>query len=105
MKKYNSESKSIIVELYKTGRSVKELSREYGLSEVMIYKYIKQISPIAWVDDTEITLEEIRRMKPEMLRFTRGEWDFKKDYHHIREESKSIWIMSVYRATSRRIRY
>ena len=68
MKKYNSEFKSMIVELYKTGRSVKELSREYSVSEVTIYKWIKQISPITSIDDTEITLEEIKRMKQEMLR-------------------------------------
>ena len=68
MKKYNAEFKSMVVELYKTGRSVKELSREYGVSEVTIYKYIKQIFPIASIDDTEITLEEIKRIKQEMLR-------------------------------------
>ena len=56
MKKYNSEFKSMGVELYKTGRSVKELSRKYGVSEVTIYKWIKQISPIAWIDETDITL-------------------------------------------------
>ena len=68
MKKYNSEFKSMIVELYKTGRPVKDLSREYGVSEVTIYKWIKQMSPIASVDDTELTLEEFKRMKQEMLR-------------------------------------
>ncbi|MFR7897375.1 transposase, partial [Turicibacter sanguinis] len=41
MKKYNAEFKSMVVELYKTGRRVLELSREYGLSEVTIYKWIK----------------------------------------------------------------
>ncbi len=68
MKKYNSKFKSMIVELYKTGLSVKDLSREYVVSEVTIYKWIKQISPIASIDDTEITLEEIKRIKQEMLR-------------------------------------
>lgn len=68
MKKYNAEFKSMVVEFYKTGRSVKELSREYGVSEVTIYKWIKQISPLASIDDTAITLEEIKRMKQEMLR-------------------------------------
>ena len=83
MKKYNTEFKSMIVELYKTGRKVLELSREYGVSEVTIYKWapalrqqvstisreqIKQISPITSIDDTDITLEEIKRMKQEMLR-------------------------------------
>ena len=83
MKKYNAEFKSRVVELYKTGRIVLELSREYGVSEVTIYKWapalrqqvstisreqIKQISPITSIDDTDITLEEIKRMKQEMLR-------------------------------------
>ena len=68
MKKYNSEFKSMIVELYKTGRKVLDLSREYGVSEVTIYKWIKLISPIASIDENEITLEEIKRMKQEMLR-------------------------------------
>lgn len=68
MKTYNAEFKSMVVELYKTGRKVKELSREYGVSEVTIYKWIKQSSPIASIDDTDITLEEIKRMKQEMLR-------------------------------------
>ncbi|EGC90818.1 transposase [Turicibacter sp. HGF1] len=68
MKKYNSEFKSMIVELYKTGRAIKDLSCEYGVSEVTIYKWIKQMSPIASFDDTEITLEEIKRMKQEILR-------------------------------------
>ena len=68
MKKYNAEFKSMVVELYKTGHWVKELSREYGVSEVTIYKWIKQLSPIASIDDTEMTLEEIKRMRQEMLR-------------------------------------
>ena len=40
MKKYNTEFKSMIVELYKTGRKVLDLSREYGVSEVTIYKWV-----------------------------------------------------------------
>ncbi len=68
MKKYNTEFKSMIVELYKTGRAVKDLSREYGVSEITIYKWIKQLSPVASIDDTEISLDEIKRMKQEMLR-------------------------------------
>ena len=68
MKKYSSKFKSMIVELYKKGRLVKDLSREYGVSEVTIYKQIKQFSLIATIDNTEIALEEIRRMKQKMLR-------------------------------------
>ncbi|MCU7197817.1 IS3 family transposase [Turicibacter sanguinis] len=86
MKKYNTEFKSMIVELYKTGHSVKELSREYGVSEVTIYKWIKQIAPITSIDDTDITLEEIKRMKQEMLRLQEENENLKKGYDHIREK-------------------
>jgi len=37
-KKYNNEFKKTIVDLYHAGNSVKELSSEYGVSEVTIYK-------------------------------------------------------------------
>ncbi|MTP74159.1 transposase [Turicibacter sanguinis] len=63
MKKYNTEFKSMIVELYQTGRSAKDFNREYGISEITIYKWIKQISPIASINDTGIIIEEIKRMK------------------------------------------
>ena len=73
MKKYNAEFKSRVVELYKTGRIVLELSREQGVSEITIYKQMKQISPITSIDDTGITLEEIKRMKQDMLRLQEEE--------------------------------
>ena len=34
----------------------------------LIYKWIKQISSIASMEDTDMTLEEIKRMKQEILR-------------------------------------
>ncbi len=40
MKTYNNEFKAMVVEPYKTGRSVEELSREYGVSQVTIYKWV-----------------------------------------------------------------
>lgn len=58
----------MIIELYKTGRLVKELILEYVVSEFTIYKWIKQISRITSSNETDITLEEINRMKQEMLR-------------------------------------
>ena len=36
MKTYNAEFKSMVVELYKTGRKVKELSREYVEQEATV---------------------------------------------------------------------
>ncbi|GLY12963.1 hypothetical protein [Pseudobacillus badius] len=37
-KKYNDDLKKVIVDLYHSGSSVKELSSKYGVSEVTIYK-------------------------------------------------------------------
>lgn len=44
-KKYNNEFKKTIVDLYHSGNSVKELSGEYGVSEVTIYKWVKEFTP------------------------------------------------------------
>ena len=41
---YNEEFKKMVVELYRSGRPVKELSSEYGVSDVTIYKWIKTYS-------------------------------------------------------------
>jgi len=37
-KKFNEELKKMVVELYRSGQPVKELSSEYGVSEVTVYK-------------------------------------------------------------------
>lgn len=68
----------MIVELYKAVRSVKDLGHKYGVSEVTIYKWIKQISRITSVDDKEITLEDIKRIQQEMLRLQEENEIFKK---------------------------
>ncbi len=58
----------MVAELYCSGQPVKELSSEYGVSEVTVYKWIKTYSPITSVDEDEMTLEDLKRMKKEMLR-------------------------------------
>jgi len=44
-KKYNDEFKKTIVDLYHAGNAVKDLSSEYGVSEVTIYKWVKAFYP------------------------------------------------------------
>ncbi|OLO23247.1 transposase, partial [Priestia megaterium] len=44
-KTYNDEFKKTIVDLYHAGNSVKDLSSEYGVSEVTIYKWVKAFTP------------------------------------------------------------
>lgn len=65
-KRYNQEFKETIVELYRSGTSVSDLSREYGLSEVTIYKWIKAHSPIESGDG--LTPAEMAEIQKENLR-------------------------------------
>lgn len=45
-KKYNNEFKKTIVDLYHSVNSVRELSGEYGESDVTIYKWVKEFTPV-----------------------------------------------------------
>ena len=63
MKKYNSEFKLMIIELYNTECKFLKLSLGYDVSEVTMYKCIKQISTITSIDDTNLTLEEVNSMQ------------------------------------------
>lgn len=49
--KFNEDFKKMVVDLYGTGRKVKDLSSEYGVSEVTIYKWIKRYSPVKLEDN------------------------------------------------------
>ena len=65
-KKYNQEFKQTVVELYRSGPSVNQLSSEYGVSEVTIYKWIKLHSPIEGTN--ELTAAEVAAIQKENLR-------------------------------------
>ena len=67
-KKYNEDFKKTVVDLYHSGSSVKDLSIEYGVSEVTIYAWIKKFSPIKTEDGSTVTADEIAKMKKQMLR-------------------------------------
>jgi transposase len=66
-KKYNNEFKKTIVDLYHSGNSVKELSGEYGVSEVTIYKWVKELTPIGLGEDS-MTPKELAAIQKENLR-------------------------------------
>ncbi|EGL84015.1 transposase IS3/IS911 family protein [Caldalkalibacillus thermarum TA2.A1] len=57
----------MIVDLYHSGTSVKDLSGEYGVSEVTVYRWIKQFIPVGSGDES-IIQKEMVGMKKEMLR-------------------------------------
>ena len=61
-KRFTKEFKEQIVSLYNMGKTVSQLSSEYGVTRVTIYRWIKEYSP---TQDGEISKKEFERMKKE----------------------------------------
>ena len=67
-KRYTQEYKDMIVDLYKSGMSLAELSAEYGIAKSTMNGWIDKKKEIK-IDDNEVmTKQEIMAMKKEMAR-------------------------------------
>lgn len=67
VKKYNDDFKKTSVDLYHSGSPVKELSSEYGVSEVTIYKWMKDFTLIG-SEKEALTPKELAEIQKENLR-------------------------------------
>ena len=66
--RYEQEYKDMIVELFKSGMSLAELSSEYGIAKSTINGWVKDVKEIK-VDENEVmTLKEVKALKKEMAR-------------------------------------
>lgn len=61
MTRYEEDFKRMIVELNQTGRSVRGLSKEYGLSEATIYKWRNLYTPNQFTGLTGKETAELRK--------------------------------------------
>ena len=67
-RRYDQEYKDMIVELFKSGMSLAELSSEYGIAKSTINGWVKDVNEIK-VDENEVmTLKEVKALKKEMAR-------------------------------------
>ena len=67
-RRYDQEYKDMIVELFKSGMSLAELSSEYGIVKSTINGWVKDVNEIK-VDENEVmTLKEVKALKKEMAR-------------------------------------
>lgn len=67
-RRYDQEYKDMIVDLFKSGISLAELSSEYGIARSTINGWIKDVKEIK-VDENEVmTLKEVKELKKEMAR-------------------------------------
>lgn len=88
-RRYDQEYKDMIVDLFKSGISLTELSSEYGIARSTINGWIKDIKEIK-IDENEVmTLKEVKELKKEMARirremkyYTKG-GQSQKSYGHI----------------------
>lgn len=66
--RYDQEYKDMIVELFKSGMSLAELSSEYGIAKSTINGWIKDVKEIK-IDENEVmTLKEVKALRKEMAR-------------------------------------
>ena len=67
-RRYDQEYKDMIVELFKSGMSLAELSSEYGIAKSTMNGWVKDVKEIK-VDENEVmTLKEVKALKKEMAR-------------------------------------
>ncbi|KHD13339.1 transposase [Clostridium butyricum] len=67
-RRYDQEYKDMIVDLFKSGMSLAELSSEYGIAKSTINGWIKDVKEIK-VDEKEVmTLKDVKALKKEMAR-------------------------------------
>ena len=66
-KRYNDDFRKMVVDLYHSGQKVKDLSSEYGVSEVTIYTWIKKFTPMELEDGSSITPDDYAKLQKQML--------------------------------------
>ena len=67
-RRYDQEYKDMIVELFKSGMSLAELSSEYGIAKSTINGWVKDVKEIKVDENEVITLNEVKQFKKEMAR-------------------------------------
>jgi len=64
--RYNDDYRKMIVELYHSGQKVKDLSSEYGVSDVTIYSWIKKFTLVELDDGSSITPADYAKLQKQM---------------------------------------
>ena len=67
-KRYNDDFRKMVVDLYHSGQSVRDLSSEYGVSEVTIYAWIKKLILMELEDGSSITPDDYAKLQKQMLK-------------------------------------
>lgn len=77
-KQYTNEFKNMLVELYNSGKTLADLSREHGISKSTVAVWINKVKPIAVDKDRTITTAEYQEMLKKIARLEEENEIFKK---------------------------
>ena len=67
-RRYDQEYKNMIVDLFKSGMSLSEISSEYSIAKSTINGWIKDVKEIKVDENEVITLKEVKELEKEMAR-------------------------------------
>ena len=67
-RRYDQEYKDMIVDLFKSGMSLTELSSEYGIAKSTIGGWVKDVKEIKVYENEIMTLNEVKELKKVMAR-------------------------------------
>jgi len=67
-KQYTDEFRNTLVELYNSGKSLADLSREYGISKSTVTVWINKSKPIVVDKDKTITTAEYQQILKKIVR-------------------------------------
>src|SRR5690625_3931758 len=94
-KRYNDDFRKMVVELYHSGQSVRDLSGEYDVSEVTIYDWIKKFSPVELDDGSSITPDDYAKLQQQMQKLKEENEILKKRLSNS-QKSKRCLNHSIY---------
>ena len=67
-RRYDQEYKDMIIELFKSGMTVTEIGKEYGIANSTINGQINKSKEIKVSDDEVITVSEVMKLKKEIAK-------------------------------------
>ena len=67
-RRYDQDYKDMIVDLFKSGMSVSEISSEYGIAKSTINGWIKDVKEIKVNENEVMTLKEVKELKKDIAR-------------------------------------
>lgn len=94
---YTKDFIQTIIDLYNSGKSVTDLSVEYGIKKVTIYSWINQNKPALKVDDEELSKSDIIALKKRIMELEEENEILKKALPYSRKENDNwYWFIYIY---------